>query len=156
MNEAQLGLFAALLTAGVEFAVVGGVAVNVHGYVRATYDLDVFIRPTESNADATFRALKSIGAPIDGLEANDLLDDERHFRFGSDLDHVDILASIGEMSFDDVWMDRVEVEAGGMKVPFISKARLMENKRQTGRLRDLADVEELELLPEDEAEGGIR
>jgi hypothetical protein len=156
MNEAQIGLFAALLTAGVEFAVVGGVAVNVHGYVRATYDLDVFIRPTVSNAEAAFRALQSVGAPVDGLESNDLLDDERHFRFGSDLDHVDILNSIGEMSFDEVWVDRVEVEVAGMKVPFISKTRLMENKRQTGRLRDLVDVEELELLQEDEGGAGFR
>jgi hypothetical protein len=156
MNDRHVGLFAAFLTAGVEFAVVGGVAVNVHGYVRATYDLDVFIRPTESNADAAFRALQSIGAPVEDLRANDLLNDECHFRFGSDVDHIDILASIGVMSFDEVWVDRVEVEAGGMKIPFISKARLMENKRQTGRLRDLADVEELELLPDDEDGIGFR
>jgi hypothetical protein len=156
MNDRQIGLFDAFLTAGVEFAVVGGVAVNVHGYVRATYDLDVFIRPTESNAAAAFRALQSIGAPVDGLEANDLLDDERHFRFGSDLDHIDILTSIGAMSFDEVWLDRVQVKAAGLSIPFISKMRLMENKRQTGRLRDLADVEELELLPDEEGETGFR
>jgi hypothetical protein len=156
VNETQLGLFAAFLNAGVEFAVVGGVAVNVHGYVRATYDLDVFIRPTVSNAEAAFRALQSIGAPVDGLDANDLLDDEQHLRFGSPDDHVDILNSIGNMSFDEVWIDKVEVEMAGIKVPFISKPGLIENKRQTGRLRDLVDVEELELLPEDDRDPGFR
>lgn len=155
-NERQIGLFAAFLAAGVEFAVVGGVAVNVHGYVRATYDLDVFIRPTVSNAEAAFRALQSIGAPVEGLEANDLLDDERHLRFGSPEDHIDILTSIGEMSFDKVWSDRVEVEAAGMKIPFISREALIENKRQTGRLRDLVDIEELELIPEKDEEDGFR
>jgi hypothetical protein len=154
-NEKQIGLFAAFLAENVEFAVVGGVAVNVHGYVRATRDLDVFIRPTELNAQAAFRALQNIGAPVDGLEANDLLDDKRHFRFGSPEDHIDILASIGDMSFDEVWVDRVEVEAAGLRVPFISKAKLMENKRQTGRLRDLVDVEELELLQDEEDRGGF-
>ena len=53
---------------------------------------------------AAFRALQHIGAPVDGLEANDLLDDERHFRFGSPEDHIGILASIGDMSFDEVWV----------------------------------------------------
>jgi hypothetical protein len=37
----------------------------------------------------------------------------------------------------------------GLTVPFISKADLIESKRQTGRLRDLADVEELERIPDD-------
>ena len=59
------------------------------------------------------------------------------------------------MSFDEVWVDRVEVEAAGLRVPFISKAKLIENKRQTGRLRDLVDVEELEMLPDEEDRGGF-
>jgi len=84
MNERQIGLFAAFLGAGVEFAVVGGVAVNLHGYLRATNDLDVFIRPTEENARLAFSALASIGAPLKGLLANDLLDDEANLRFGPD------------------------------------------------------------------------
>jgi hypothetical protein len=54
MNQEHIGLFSALIAAGVEFAVVGGVAVNAHGYLRATHDLDVFIRPTEENARAVW------------------------------------------------------------------------------------------------------
>ena len=75
-----------------------------------------------------------------------LLDDEENLRFGPEEDHVDILASIGEMPFEQVWRNRIEAEVGGVTVPFISKADLIENKRQVGRLRDLADAEELELI----------
>ena len=148
MNSKQTSLLAAFLAAHVEYVVVGGVAVNAYGYSRATSDLDVFIRPTEENARAAFAALRELGVPLDGYEASDLLDDEQNLRFGPDEDHVDILASIGAMSFDQVWRNRMEREIGGLLVRFISKADLMENKRQTGRLRDLADVEELELIPE--------
>jgi len=42
----------------------------------------------------------------------------------------------------------VAMVVGGLSIPFISKADLIENKRQVGRLRDLADAEELELIPE--------
>jgi hypothetical protein len=55
------------------------------------------------------------------------------------------------MGFDQVWRNRVEVVVDGVAISFISKADLIENKRQVGRLRDLADVEELELLPDVDA-----
>jgi hypothetical protein len=146
MNEKQISLLAAFAAAKVEFAVVGGVAVNMHGYIRATNDLDIFIRPTHENAAAAFGALKTLGISLKDLEPDDLLDDEENLRFGTGDDHIDILASIGEMPFDQVWRNRMEREVEGLSVPFICKADLIANKRQVGRLRDLADVEELEMI----------
>jgi hypothetical protein len=148
MHSKQISLLAAFLEAKVDYAVVGGVAVNAHGYLRATNDLDVFIRPTEENARAAFNALLALGAPLDGLVPGDLLNDEDNLRFGPAEDHVDILASIGAMPFDQVWRNRIEAQVDGLAIPFISKSDLIENKRQTGRLRDLADVEELTRIPD--------
>jgi hypothetical protein len=148
MNKTQISLLAAFVAAEVEFAVVGGVAVNAYGYVRATNDLDLFIRPTEKNARAAFDALLTLGVPLEGLQPDDLLDDEENLRFGPEEDHIDILASIGEMPFDQVWRNRVETEMEGLSIPFISKSDLIDNKRQVGRLRDLADAEELALIPD--------
>ena len=148
MNKIQISLLAAFVAAKVEFAVVGGVAVNVHGYMRATNDLDVFIRPTEENARAAFDVLLALGVSLTGLQPDDLLDDEENVRFGPAEDHIDILASIGEMPFDQVWRNRVETNVEGLSVPFISKSDLIDNKRQVGRLRDLADAEELALIPD--------
>jgi hypothetical protein len=152
MNEKQISLLAAFLAAKVEYAVVGGVAVNAHGYVRATNDLDIFIRPTEDNARAAFNALLALGVPLEGLTPSDLLNDEENLRFGPAEDHIDILPSIGEMPFDQVWRNRIETTVAGLSVPFISKSDLIENKRQVGRLRDLADAEELTLIPENQSE----
>jgi len=149
MNTKQISLLAAFAAAKVEFAVVGGVAVNMHGYVRATNDLNIFIRPTAENALAAYNALLALGVSLEGLEPSDLLDDEDNLRFGPGEDHIDILASIGEMPFDQVWRNRMEKEVEGLSIPFISKADLIANKRQVGRLRDLADVEELEMVRED-------
>jgi Nucleotidyl transferase of unknown function (DUF2204) len=148
MTSKRISVLAAFAAAGVEFAVVGGVAVIAHGYVRTTNDLDIFIRPSEENARAAYEALKTLGVALEGVEPLDLLDDEEHVRFGPNEDHVDVLASIGEMPFDRVWQNRVEMVVDGLTVPVISKADLIANKRQTGRHRDLADAEELELLPD--------
>jgi hypothetical protein len=143
MNTKQISLLAAFLAAKVEYAVVGGVAVNAHGYMRSTNDLDIFIRPTEENAEAAFEALRTLGIPLGELQPSDLLSDQDNLRFGPGDDHIDILASIGEMPFDQVWRNRIETEIAGLSIPFISKLDLIENKKQVGRLRDLADVEEL-------------
>ena len=110
--------------------------------------MDLFIRPTKENARAAFEALRELGAPLHGLEPTDLLDDEASLRFGPDSDHIDILASIGDMPFNQVWRNRIEVKVEGLDIPFISKPDLIENKRQTGRLRDLADAEELTRIPD--------
>ncbi len=155
MNPKQISLLAAFLAAGVDCAVVGGVAVNAYGYVRATQDLDLFIRPSLENARAAFHALVALGVPMAGLEPSDLLNDEENLRFGPSENHVDILASIGEMSFDQVWRNRTFAEINGLKIAFISRADLIDNKRQVGRLRDLADVEELLLLDREEPMGDV-
>ncbi len=125
MNKRQISLLAAFRAAAVDYAVVGGVAVNAYGYVRATNDLDVFIRPTEENARAAFEALLTLGVPLDNLEPADLLNNEENLRFGPDEDHVDILASIGEMPFDQVWRNRLMTEVEGIPISFISKADLL-------------------------------
>ena len=146
MNSKQISLLAAFAVARVEFVIVGGVAVNLHGYLRATHDLDIFIRPTLENARAAFDALMKLEVPLDGLEPADLLSDDDNLRFGPQDDHIDILPSIGDMPFDVVWSNRIDAEVDGQTFPLISIADLIRNKRQVGRLRDLAGAEELELI----------
>ena len=142
----QLLLFAALNAEDVEYAVVGGVAVNAHGYARATQDLDVYIRPTVENATATFRALIALGAPLSGMDATDLLIDYSHFKLHTEHGRIEFLTSIGGMSFDQVWNGRFDQEFDGTLVHFISRQDLIENKLQVGRLIDLADAEKLSRL----------
>ena len=145
----QVSLFAALFEAGVEYAVVGGVAVNAHGFVRNTRDLDIFLRPTVENAEAAFRALQALGAQLEGLDATDLLADDAHYQLETEHGRIDLLPSIGDMPFDQVWLNRVDAVVDGVTVHFISKDDLIENKRQVGRSIDLADVEQLTLLSEE-------
>lgn len=145
----EVGLFAAFLATGVAYAVVGDVAVNAHGFVRNTRDSDVFIRPIVDNAQAVFRALGSLGAPLEGMDYTDLPTGEAHYQLHTENERVDVLRSIGAMSFDQVRRNHVDAEIDGVTVHFISKEDLIENKRQVGRLIDLADAEQLALVPSD-------
>ena len=150
MTDQQLALCAALRAANVQYAVVGGVAVNAYGYVRQTRDLDLFLRPTPDNARSAFQVLLEEGIELDGYTWEDLLCDEDHIRFGEVMEKVDVLNSIGSMAFDQVWRNRNEVNVRGVDVSLISKKDLIENKQQVGRLRDLNDVEELLARKDDE------
>ena len=148
VRSQQLSLFAALHAHGVEYVVVGGVAVNAHGYVRNTSDLDIFFRPSLENAAALFHALESVSVPLDGMDSTDLLIDYAQFQMKTPMGRVDFLHSIGDMPFDQAWNGRVEEEVDGIRVYFISKQDLIENKLQVGRLQDLVDAEKLGRLPE--------
>jgi len=54
-----------LVLGGVEFVLIGGWAVAVHGHPRATDDLDIFVRPTSANARRVIAALQAFGAPLE-------------------------------------------------------------------------------------------
>jgi hypothetical protein len=67
VNRDYRDLFGALNAARVDYMIVGAYAVAVHGHVRATKDLDVWIKPTPENAARLFHALHQFGAPMEGL-----------------------------------------------------------------------------------------
>lgn len=130
----------------VKYLVVGSHAVSFHAQPRATKDLDLFIQADPVNAKATYDALKAFGAPLSGISIEDFADPRRFIRFGREPVAVDILPGIDGVEFNAAWARRVEGvidPVSGQTVFFISKADLIASKLAAGRLRDLADVEEI-------------
>jgi hypothetical protein len=127
---------------GVEYLVVGGYAVGIYAEPRATKDLDLFIRSEVKNSEAVFRALAAYGAPIAGLTPADFRDDPNSvFQIGQPPARVDILQHIDGVTFDEAWRQRAEASLDEVDTYVISAGHLVKNKLQSGRLRDLADVE---------------
>jgi hypothetical protein len=130
----------------VKYLIVGGYAVSFHSQPRATKDLDLFIRADPANAKATYAALASFGAPLSSLNVEDLSDPRKFIRFGREPVAVDILPGIDGVAFDEAWERRVEGvidPASGLTAFFISRADLIASKLAAGRMRDLADVEDM-------------
>jgi hypothetical protein len=130
----------------VEFLLVGAHAMAVHGHVRATKDLDVWVRPTPENAVRILKALKEFGAPLLDLTETDLATPGTVFQIGVPPLRIDLVTRIDGVEFEEAWGRRVMSPLDGLEIPTLSRADLIANKRATGRLRDLADVEELEKL----------
>ena len=128
----------------VDYLIVGAHALAAHGHVRATKDLDVWVRPEHSNAQRVLLALSDFGAPLSDLTADDLSKKETIFQIGLPPFRIDIITSIDGVEFADAWPDRVETSFGGVPAFVISRHHLITNKKTTARLQDLADVQQLE------------
>jgi hypothetical protein len=144
MNRDFSELLSAFNAHHVEYLIVGAHALAAHGHVRATKDLDVWVRPEHENAGRVLRALADFGAPIGGLRQADLSHPGLIFQIGVAPLRIDVINDIDGVDFATAWPERVQVRFGDVPVCVLSRQHLIVNKRSAGRLQDLADVERLE------------
>ncbi len=128
----------------VRYLVVGGYAVALHGYPRYTKDLDIWIESIPENAARLVLALDAFGFGSLGLQAQDFLEPDQIIQLGYPPNRVDLLTSVPGVQFDPCYDARVEVSIEGVNVNFIDLENLKKNKKASGRLQDLADLEKLD------------
>jgi hypothetical protein len=131
---------------GVDYIVVGGIALALHGLVRATEDIDLFIRPTGDNVARFNDCLRSLwdDSAIDEIRSEDLLGDYPAIRYGPPDDSlsIDILTRLGEaFHYDDLESELVDVQ--GLPVRVATVDTLIRMKKDTIRLQDRADADAL-------------
>ncbi len=146
MTEDWSDALVALLSAGARFMVIGAHALAVHGVPRATQDLDVWVDPTDENAAKVWDGLVRFGAPLEdlGITLDDFVRPGTVVQIGLPPHRIDVLTEIsGVGDFAAAWEGRVERDVGGARIPFLGREMLLKNKRASGRLKDLADVEAL-------------
>ena len=115
-------------------------ALAVHGHVRATGDIDLWVETSEDNAARIMVALRRFGAPLHQIEERDFEVPGTVFQIGVAPRRIDILTTIDAVDFDAAWSEREEVEVAGLRVPVFSRQHLLQNKRATGRPQDQADA----------------
>jgi predicted nucleotidyltransferase len=152
-------LLEALAEAGVEFVVIGGVAVSVHGFVRATEDLDIVPDPALENLGRLARLLKDVGArqvgvgefsreefPYDPTDPAQLAEGA-NFRLETDHGALDIMQWVPGIETDPAYPElapqAIEVAFRGAKVRVCGIEHLRTMKRTAARERDLMDLREL-------------
>jgi len=137
-------LLRGLNAASAKYLIVGAHALGNYGAPRATGDLDIWIDRTAENAEIVYHVLANFGAPIDQLSVSDLQRNDLVFAMGVPPLRVDILTDASGVTFSDAWKSRVEGFLGDIPVHYIGRDALIQNKRATGRTKDLADIEALE------------
>ena len=128
---------------GVEYLVVGGYAVAVHGYPRYTGDLDAWIAVSEDNALKVSNVMKKFGFGALGLDQATFLKKDQIVQLGYPPCRIDILTHIDGVSFGDCFKRKKLVDVEGLEIPFICLEDLKANKKASARSQDLADLEHL-------------
>ena len=128
---------------GVEFLLVGGFAVALHGYPRATADMDVWIARHHDNAVRVVAALRSFGFNLPDLYPEIFEEPDRVVRMGRAPMRIEILTDIDGVDFGACVERSEPTTIAGTQVRVISLADLKANKRAAGRAKDLDDLENL-------------
>ena len=128
----------------IEYLLIGGYAVGLHGYVRGTGDMDVWIATNEQNFDRMLRVLELFGFSRSSL-SRDLFTGPQHIiRMGVPPNRLEILTKISGVDFGECYERRSIVDCDGLQIPLISYEDLRRNKLSSGRAKDIGDVTMLE------------
>ena len=122
---------------------VGGYALAAHGHPRYTGDIDFWVRPTPDNLTLLLGALQDFGFGSLGLGVRDF-DTDTVVQLGQPPRRIDLLTAIDGVTFDACFARREQVTLAGVRLNIIGLEDFKTNKRASGRLKDLADLESLE------------
>jgi predicted nucleotidyltransferase len=125
----------------VKFVIIGATAFPVHGYSRATLDIDIFIEPEQANAERTWKALKQFGYDVSDLTVDELLTKKvliRQYRV-----ETDIHPNVKGTTFEKIWNNKVKAKFGQTFAWFASLDDLIKMKKAASRAQDLEDLKYL-------------
>ena len=127
----------------VEYLLIGGYAVGYHGYPRATADMDIWIGISEKNAQKLVFVLKEFGFDLPEIKEELFLQENKVLRMGNAPIRIELLTTISGVDFKTCYKDRVEDIIDGINIKIINLKNLKENKKASGRHKDLDDLDKL-------------
>ncbi len=130
----------------VKFLVIGGYAVNFHGYPRYTKDMDFWIWLDTENIHNLMKALHDFGFGSIGLTEADFTHPKNIIQLGYEPLRIDILMELEKCNFEECYQRKTQISFDDVNVDFLNIDDLITVKKQAGRLQDLADAENLEKL----------
>ena len=127
----------------VEYIVVGAFALAYHGVPRYTGDLDILINAVPDNAKKIIQALKAFGFGSLKLDPSDFTKRDQVVQLGYPPVRIDIITSITGVSWEEADAGKSVHVIDDIGIFFLGRKELVKNKKETGRKKDLADLEAL-------------
>ncbi len=127
----------------VEYLLIGGYAVGYYGYPRATNDMDVWVAVHPDNAERLVDVMQAFGFSVPGLSKDLFLREQKIVRMGVPPMRIEVLTGISGVAFEECYADRIVGEIDGVVVNLIDLEHLKQNKKASGRYKDLSDLEHL-------------
>ena len=134
-------LLVALVRSGVDFAVVGGVAVSLNGFVRATEDVDIIVNPVPENLRKLIECLQQWGEGwARELKSEDFTPEAGSIRLIEDF-ALDMFVAMRKKTLDDFRPRLRHLETGGVRIPYLAPEDLIFLKQDSWRDKDKLDVQ---------------
>ena len=132
----------------VEYLLVGGYSVILHGYNRVTGDLDIWVNRTSDNYIKLLRAFKKFGLPGNSISENSFVNDTEIevFTFGRPPLAIDIMTQVKGLIFEEAFISSEIAQVDDLIIRYIGYNHLITAKKASGRHKDLDDLEELEAI----------
>ncbi len=127
----------------VKYLILGGYAIAFHGHPRYTKDLDVWLELSNKNASSVMKALEDFGFGDLEVSKEDFLQKGMVVQLGYPPNRIDLINSPDGVDFDECYESKIEIEIDEVKISVIDLANLKKNKKASGRLQGLADLEKL-------------
>jgi hypothetical protein len=129
----------------VDYLLVGGYAVILHGYERVTADMDIWVRCTSENYKKIVLAFRTFGLSLFDMTLENFLNTEKWdvFRFGRKPVAIDIMTKIKGLNFDDAFKLGKRITVDEIDIHLIHYNHLITAKKQAGRTKDIQDLENL-------------
>ena len=144
LNSDYKDMLQVLLDNRVKFLLVGAYAMGVHGYPRATGDIDIWVEPSAENSERVYRSMAAFGAPLHEIDEATFATPGIVFQIGVAPRRIDIITAISGVEFDDAYQQRQIVEIEDLSISILSLDDLIRNKRATGRDKDRLDADQLD------------
>lgn len=127
----------------VEYLLIGGYAVGYHGYPRATGDMDIWVAIHPQNAERVVAVIKEFGFDLPEVSQDLFLQEGKIIQMGVSPVKVDVTTTISGVNFDECYAARLVEILDDIPVNLISLEYLKANKKASGRLKDLNDLQNL-------------
>jgi len=131
----------------VDYLIVGGYALALHGAPRFTGDLDIYLGIHQDNAKKVLSVLNEFGFGALNLSEKDFTQSDQIIQLGVPPIRIDFITSIDGVEWDAAWANREKGSWDHTPVAYLSRDDFIANKRASGRLKDLADIESLGEAP---------
>ncbi len=129
----------------VEYILVGGYAVILHGYRRVTGDMDIWVKRTKDNYVKLARAFAEFHLPLFDMTEQNFLNAETTdvFSYGRPPVSIDIITELKGVQFDDAFSHAQIFNENELMIRFLHLDNLIQAKKAAGRHKDLDDIEKL-------------
>jgi predicted nucleotidyltransferase len=146
------GLLKLLNANKVDYVIIGATAFPVHGYARATLDIDIFVRPELNNIKRVKKALMEFGYDMTDISYQDLLNNKLLIR--QYIVETDIHPFVKGVTFEEIWKNKIKSKLGDTEAFFPSLDDIIKMKKAAGRSKDLEDLKFLERIKKRKAKKG--